>query len=100
MVYLISGLPDFSELLELHNLFLRSARVVDDRNLDVPEVVIAVLANLAIVALSRTGSERRAPPGKAPGTPGGLLLLCRRSTGTFAITEGGSVSPPRVASRP
>jgi molecular chaperone DnaK (HSP70) len=26
-----------SELLELHNLFLRAARVVDDRNLDVPK---------------------------------------------------------------
>ena len=84
----------------MHNLFLRSARVVDDRNLDVPEFVIAVLANLAIVALYTDRLRKESPPGKAPGTPGGLLLLCRRSTGTFAITEGGSVSPPRVASRP
>jgi hypothetical protein len=53
------------ELLELHNLFLRAARVVDDRNLDVPKSLrnqIARKLENAGVAPIRTATIRAFTP--------------------------------------
>ena len=96
MVYLISGLPDRPGL-ELHNLFLKVGPRRGPPQPGCARVVIAVLGpTWPLWRCIRTGSERRARRARLQGHQGGLLLLCRRSTGTFAITEGGSVSPPRV----
>ena len=53
------------ELLELHNLFLRAARVVGDRNLDVPKSLrnqIAGKLESAGVAPQRTGNIKTFTP--------------------------------------
>ena len=53
------------ELLELHNLFLRAARVVDDRNLDVPKSLrnqIARKLESAGIAPMRTATIRAFTP--------------------------------------
>ena len=53
------------ELLELHNLFLRAARVVDDRNLDVPKSLrnrIARDLESAGIAPIRTATIRAFTP--------------------------------------
>jgi hypothetical protein len=53
------------ELLELHNLFLRAARVVGDRTLDVPKSLrgqIAAKLEAAGVAPQRTGAVRSFAP--------------------------------------
>jgi hypothetical protein len=73
------------ELLELHNLFLRAARVVDDRNLDVPKslrnqiarrleaVGIAPIRTATIRAFTPVGRvDRTALYGEA--LPPGLVL--------------------------
>jgi hypothetical protein len=73
------------ELLELHNLFLRAARVVDDRNLDVPKSLRNQIAHKledAGVTPMRTatiraftpvgGADRTAVYGEA--LPAGLVL--------------------------
>ncbi len=54
-----------SELLELHNLFLRAARVVGDRNLDVPKSLrnqIAAKLESAGVSPQRTGNIKTFTP--------------------------------------
>jgi len=74
-----------AELLELHMLFLRAARVVGDRSLDVPKSLrnqIAAKLERAGVALARTGSIKAfSPVGRAERSmlygeslPPGLLL--------------------------
>ena len=53
------------ELLELHNLFLRAARVVDDRNLDVPKSLrnqIARKLESAGIAPMRTATIKAFTP--------------------------------------
>jgi hypothetical protein len=73
------------ELLEMHNLFLRAARVVDDRNLDVPKSLrnqIAYKLERAGVAPTRTATIRAfMPVGRTDRTslygealPQGLML--------------------------
>jgi hypothetical protein len=73
------------ELLELHNLFLRAARVVDDRNLDVPKSLrnqIARKLESAGIAPLRTATIKAfTPVGRTDCTtlygealPPGLLL--------------------------
>ena len=73
------------ELLELHMLFLRSARVAGDRSLDVPKSLrseIAAKLERAGVAPARTGSIKPfSPVGRAERStlygeslPPGLLL--------------------------
>jgi hypothetical protein len=54
-----------AELLELHMLFLRAARVVGDRSLDVPKSLrnqIATKLERAGVASARTGSVKAFTP--------------------------------------
>ena len=74
-----------SELLELHNLFLRAARVVDDRNLDVPKSLrnqIARKLESAGLAPMRTATIKAyTPVGRTDRTnlygealPAGLVL--------------------------
>jgi len=74
-----------AELLELHMLFLRAARVVGDRSLDVPKSLrnqIATKLERAGVAPGRTGSIKAfTPVGRAERStlygeslPPGLLL--------------------------
>ena len=73
------------ELLELHNLFLRAARAVDDRNLDVPKSLrnqIAYKLERAGLAPTRTATIKAfTPVGRmdrtalyGEGLPAGLVL--------------------------
>src|SRR5262249_10424977 len=84
-----AGFQDFDwaegELLELHMLFLRAARVVGDRSLDVPRSLrnqIVTKLERAGVAPARTGSIKAFSPGaraerrqlSGESVPQGLLL--------------------------
>jgi len=80
-----------SELLEMHNLFLRATRVVDDRNLDVPKSLrnqIARKLESAGVASMRTAAIKEFTPiGRIDRTalygealPPGLILGDHRTT--------------------
>lgn len=70
-----------AELLELHTLFLRAARVVGDRSLDVPKSLrnqIATKLERAGVAPARTGSIKDLPRSGAQSAARSMVSRCRR----------------------
>jgi hypothetical protein len=73
------------ELLELHNLFLRAARVVDDRNVDVPKSlrnqIARKLENAGLAPIRTATLKAFTPVGRTDRTtlygealPSGLVL--------------------------